>query len=46
MLTNATFLTPAPKLNRYAESRADYLVSERKMLAVDKTAAYQKCQSN
>ena len=34
-------LTPAPKLNRYAESRADLLVKEKKMLAIDKTAAYQ-----
>jgi hypothetical protein len=34
-------LTPAPKLNRYAESRADLLVNEKKMLSIDKTAAYQ-----
>ena len=34
-------LTPAPKLNRYAESRTDLLVNEKKMLTIDKTAAYQ-----
>jgi hypothetical protein len=33
--------TPAPKLNRYAESRADRRANEKKMLAILKTPAYQ-----
>ena len=34
-------VTPAPKLNRCAESRTDLLVKEKKMLAVDITPAHQ-----